>query len=247
MSPARSSPPTKRSFYQLSYRIIESGEPTGHTIKSLEESIRVAGESVRTVVWTGWSMFHQFTRAGIAPKIVIDTATGEEVMAIETDLREKTTMERTVPEVWRITADGRATLIRPYREDTATPRHVVEQGLTAGGWLSPRVLIREVYELATHAKELAKAFSNADCIEFRCTWLGLKGRKIADFIAGVDWDQRTCHVNERTSAVTVSLDELTADTAAVVARLTSPVLNLFDGLDLSREWIIRQVPRFREI
>lgn len=75
----------------------------------------------------------------------------------------------------------------------------------------------------------------------------LKGRKIADLNPGVDWDDRTCHVNERTSAVSVSVDELTADTASVVERLAAPVLMLFDGLELSRKWILREVPSFRSL
>jgi hypothetical protein len=234
-------------FYQLSYRIIENGERTRHSVKSLKQAISVAGERVRNVVWTGWSMFHQFTRPEIAPRVVIDTLNGEEVEAIETDLREKTALDKSVADVWRITADGRATIIRPYREDQSTIPHLARQGLTSGKWLSPRTLIRELYELTTHAKELAKEFPNARSVEFRCTWLGLKGRKIADFEPGIDWDDRTCHADERTSSLTVSIDELVADAAGVVAKLATPVLNLFDALDLSREWIIREVPKFRTI
>jgi hypothetical protein len=230
------------AIYQLSYRIIDRSDPR-LSVKELEEAIRLAGERVRKVVWTGWSMFHQFTREEIKPKIVIDTATGDEVEAIETDLRENNARD----EIWRVTADGRATLIRPFREDTADHPSLAQRGLTPGTWLSPRTLIRELYELATHAKELAKAYPNAEAVEFCCTWQGLKGRKIGDFRSGIDWRERRCHVEQRTSALTVSLEELTADTAAVVARLSARVLHLFDGLDLSREWILREVPKFREI
>ena len=237
---------TTPAIYQLSYRIIDGSNPR-LSVKELAEAIRVAGERVREVVWTGWSMFHQFTREEIKPKIVIDTVTGEEVEAIETDLRAHNRLASTRDEIWRITADGRATLIRPYREDTAENPLLAQRGLTPGTWLSPRTLIRELYELATHAKELAKSFPNAEAVEFCCTWHGLKGRKIADFDPGADWHERRCHAEQRSSTLTVSLEELTADTAAVVAKLSAPVLNLFDGLDLSREWILREVPKFRTI
>lgn len=233
------------AFYQLSYRIIQSGTTTRLSVHALEEAIREAGERVRDVVWTGWSMFHQFTRPEIAPRIVLDTTTGEEIEAFETDLREHAKIETTRGEIWRITADGRATLIRPYREDTVDDARFAGRGLTPGTWFSPRTLIREVYELATHAKELAKAFPNGESVEFRCTWLGLKGRRIADFEPGIYWREHVCHAEQRTSSVTVSLDQLAADTAAVVAQIAAPVLVLFDGLELSRDWIAQQVPKFR--
>jgi hypothetical protein len=239
--------PVAQNFYQFSYRIVEGGDQTRHSIKSLQEAVRVAGEHVKDVVWTGWSMFHQFTRPAIAPRVVIDTATGEEIEAIETNLVGETLLEATVPEIWRITADGRATLVRPYREDRTIVPHLTSRGLTPGKYLSPRTLIRELYELATHAKEFAKAFPHAERIEFRCSWFGLRGRKIADFNPGVDWDDRTCHVNERTVAITASVDELTADTALVVERLAAPILILFDGLELPRKWIVREVPNFRSL
>lgn len=231
------------AYYQLSYRIIESGEPTRLSIVELEEAIRAANERVRDVVWTGWSMFNQFSRREIAPRIIIETISGQEVEAYETNLRENPEASR--DEVWRITADGRATLFRPYREDTMRDPVLARRGLTPGTWFAPRTLVREVYELATHAKEMSKAFPSAARVEFRCTWLGLKGRIIADFEPGTNWHERRCHADQRTSAAIVSVDELTADTAAVVAKLVKPVLNLFDGLDLSREWIARQVPKFR--
>lgn len=237
---------TVPAIYQLSYRIVDASKPR-LSVKELEEAIRVAGERVREVVWTGWSMFHQFTREEIKPRIVIDTATGDEIEAIETDLREHSRLASTRDEIWRITADGRATLIRPYREDTAEHPSWAQRGLTPGTWLSPRTLIRELYELATHAKELSKSFPNAEAVEFCCTWQGLKGRKIADFTPGAEWRERRCHAEQRTSTLTVSLEELTADTAAVVAKLSARVLNLFDGLDLSRDWILREVPNFRTI
>jgi hypothetical protein len=82
-------------------------------------------------------------------------------------------------------------------------------------------------------------------IEFRCTWIGLKGRKIADMQPGDHWREYTSHVNERTSTVSVALDALIADTVSVAGVLAAPVLNLFDGFDLTPEWIANEVPKFR--
>ena len=239
--------PLELNYYQLSYRIIESADKTRHTVASLREAIRSAGVGVKNVVWTGWSMFHQFTRPEIAPRVVIDTATGEEIEALETSLIGETRLEATMPDVWRITADGRATIFRPYREDRELIPHLADQGLTPGKFLSPRTLIRDLYEFVTHAKELAKSFLNAQSIEFRCTWTGLEGRRIADFEPGIDWNDYNSHTKERSSSATVSIDELTADTASVVVNLATPVLNLFDGFELNREWIVRETPKFRTL
>jgi hypothetical protein len=235
----------ERNYYQLSYRIVENGDKTQHTIPSLREAVRTAGTSVKNVVWTGWSMFHQFTRPEIAPYVVIDTATDEEVEGIETSLIGETKMEATMPDVWRITADGRATIFRAYREDREVIPHLAKRGLTPGKFLSPRTLIRDLYELVTHAKELAKSFPNAQRVEFRCTWIGLVGRKIADFESGIDWNDYICRTDARSSSATASIDDLAADTASVVQKLAAPVLSLFDGFEVSREWIIRETPKFR--
>lgn len=233
------------NHYHFSYRIIEKGGTTEHTTTTLAEAIRIAGESVRNVVWTGWSMFHQFSRTEIAPKIVIDTSTGEEVEALETDLTGETLVDTTVPDFWRITVDGRATIIRPYREDRMVIPHLADRGLMPGMWLSPRTLIRELYELVTHAKELAKAFPNAEFVEFRCSWHGLRDRKIADFEAGTNWRDRKCHVDQRTTTVTASVEQMAADIASVVVKLSAPVLRLFSGLELGQDWIEKLVPKFR--
>ncbi len=233
------------NYYHFSYQISEQGGKTEHTTTTLAEAIRIAGEAVRNVVWTAWSMFYQFTRTEIAPKIVIDTSTGAEVEALETDLTGEAFLETTVPDFWRITVDGRATIIRPYREDREVIPYLADRGLKPGMWLSPRTLVREVFELVTHAKEMAKAFPFADSIEFRCSWYGLIERQIADFQAGANWGERKCHANERTTTAIVSVEQLAADTVSVVENLTAPVLRLFDGLELNHEWIANEVPNFR--
>ena len=235
-----------KNFYQFSYRIVENPARTRHSLASLAEAIRLAGESVKNVVWTGWSMFHQFTTKEIAPRVVLDEADGEEIEAFETNLLDGARFDTTVPDFWRITIDGRATLLRPYREDRNEPLHLKRRGLQPGMWLSPHTLMREVYEFVSHAKELAKAFPNADRVEFRCSWHGLKGRQIADFRPGVDWDEHTCHTNERTIQFSASTEQLTGDTASIAVELAAPVLRLF-GLELTKEWVLSELPSFRSI
>ena len=223
----------KDNHYQLSYRLTpETGLPA-LTGGALPEAIRQAGERVRNVVWTGWSMFHPFTREEIKPRFVTDASGSEEVEAIETSLLGESFIAETVPDFWRITADGRATIIRPYREDRVVVPHLERSGLGPGTYLSPETLAREVYEMATHAKELAKAFDGTTGVEFRCTWYGLKDRRIASFDRAVDWRDRKCVVNERSTGARAPLELLAASPQSAVAELIAPVGRLFDGLEIT--------------
>jgi hypothetical protein len=237
--------PLEANHFQLSYRIVERGGHSGLDSTDLLEAIRLANEQVRNLVWTGWSMFYIFSRPEIAPRRLIDDGSGEETEAIETSLVDETTFETTLPDFWRITGDGRATLVRAYREDRSTRPVLAAEGLYPGSWLAPRELVRDVFEFASHAKELAKAFSRAARVEFRCSWFGLRGRRIGDFNPGVEWNLRTCHAEERTSCTTASIEELAADSESVAMELYGPVLRLFDGLELGRAWLEKEKPRFR--
>lgn len=235
------------NHYQLSYRLTgERGVPA-LTGGALLEAIRQAGERVRNVVWTGWSMFHPFTREEIKPRFVTDASRGEEVEAIETNLLGETFIAETVPDFWRITADGRATIIRPYREDRVAMPHLRGSGIGPGMWLDPQTLAREVYEMATHAKEFAKVFDGTTGVEFRCTWYGLRDRRIASFDRSVDWYERKCVVNERSTGARAALELLAASPQSVVAELIAPVGRLFDGLDISAAEIESWRPGFKTL
>lgn len=237
----------KDNHYQLSYRLTaETGLPA-LTGGALLEAIRQAGERVRNVVWTGWSMFHPFTREEIKPRFVIDASVGEEVEAIETNLLGETFIAETVPDFWRITADGRATIIRPYREDRVAMPHLERDGIGPGMWLDPQTLAREVYEMVTHAKELAKAFDGTTGAEFRCTWYGLRDRRIGSFDGAVDWRERKCVVNERSTGAPAPLELLAASPQSVVAELIAPVGRLFDGLEITAAEIESWRPGFRKL
>jgi len=237
----------KDNHYQLSYRVIRpAGAPTVEG-DSLLEAIRQAGERVRNVVWTGWSMFHPFTGDEIKPSFVTDLNDGQEIDAIETVLLGQNFIAETVPDYWRITADAHATIIRPYREDRVPVPHLTKEGLRTGMWLSPRVLAREAYELLTHAKELAKFFASAETVEFRCSWYGLKDRRIADFDPSVDWYDRTCRINERTTTARASVEALAGDPDSTVLGLVTPVARLFDGLEITRAQLQQWRPTFRQL
>ena len=235
------------NHYQFSYQIIEGGEKTKHTIATLSEAIRVAGERVKNVVWTGWSMFYQFSRPEIAPHILVDDSMGEDVEVLEANLLSDTFISDTVPDFWRITVDGRTTIIRPYREDRVPVPHLQKSGLEPGMWLSPRTLIREIYELVTHAKELAKEFTYVESVQIQCTWYGLKDRRFADFEPSVSWHDRTCHADGRSTGGRFSVEQLTGNTTSVVVALAAPVLVLFGGWATTDDWVDGLRPGFRAL
>ncbi len=64
-------------------------------------------------------MFYPFTREEIKPRFVLDGSDDYEQDAIETTLLGVPSLSG-LPDFWRITADGRATIIRPY---VKTARH----------------------------------------------------------------------------------------------------------------------------
>jgi hypothetical protein len=103
--------------FQFSYGIERSNEqrlPTGELI----EILRQVNAEVRDLVATSWSMFHIFTSRGIAPVFVEDPASGQG----ENDFVECAQLRDPRPgsgaaEMWRVSSDGKATIIRGYLED----------------------------------------------------------------------------------------------------------------------------------
>jgi hypothetical protein len=226
------------NHYQLSFRILGL-EKAYLDLNTLQQEMQRAHTATRNIVSTGWSMFYQFTRPEIAPYVIVDDTGGRNVDAFETNLLANSRDGVGLPDFWHVTANGRATLIRCYREDRA-----VFQGRQPGTWLAPRLLIREITELITYAKELSKAFVGANSVEFRCSWWGLKNRHIADFESAVEWDERVSRVSTRTSSGQWAAEEIIADIAPIVTSLANPALRLFNGLELSPDFVRKEMPRF---
>jgi hypothetical protein len=236
-----------RNHYQFSYRITEKGGDTHLDCNALRQALDEANERVRSEVWTGWSMFHEFTRVEIKPRVVIDNYESKEVEALQASLLNEQYRETTVPDYWRVTVDGRATIIRPYREDRREVPHLVRAGILPGGWIAPGILVREVFELVIHARELAKAFRHAFEVQFVCSWNGLKGRRIADSHPGVDWNDGVSFIEERTTQKVTTIVQLAESPSSIVAELAGPVARLFDGLKIDTRFIEDQRPQFRTL
>lgn len=225
---------------QLSYMILSDGcvtIPAGEIRHTLEE----ANRDVRQTVWTGWSMFYPFTRPEIAAALHPEYDDGSGVDVLESNLIGDGNFDTSLPDYWRFAADGRATLIRPYREDRRNS--ISFTGRTSGTWLSPETVIRETAELVAHARIMAER-AGGNCIAFRCSWKGLSGRLIDDF-GDIYWSPgRVARADQRTIGGLWDVPAIAANWHEVVASLACPILSLFSFDGCAPELVAGLAPRF---
>ena len=84
---------------------------------------------------------------------------------------------------------------------------------------------------------MAETFESSESIDFVCTWSGLSGRRVADFNRGVDWQRRVCRDANRTSRATASVASLRTNWQETVSEIVAHLTVLFDGLEISPEWV----------
>jgi hypothetical protein len=227
---------------QLSYMIVPAtgiAIPTG----KLQDVLESVNRDVRETVWTGWSMFYPFTRPEIAAAVHPEFADGSGIDVLESNLIGDGDFDISLPDYWRYSVDGRATIIRPYREDRQ--RSLESKGRSAGTWLSPETIIRETTELVTHARIMAERYEGID-VAFRCTWSGLSGREIDDW-SGYWSPGRIARADQRTTTGSWDVPVLMANWHEVVARLACPVLSLFGLNNCSAEMVAGMAPQFTKL
>ena len=234
--------PIVENRYQLSYLISAEGNehfPMDSLVRTWEE----VNNEVRDTVWTGWSMFYPFSRPSIAPAVFPERADGTGGNLLETNLMGEGDFEITLPDFWRLTADGRATLVRAYREDRE--RIGSASGRAPGTWLSPETVVRETMELVAHANSLARRMEAAPRVSFRCTWIGLKGRELDDFSPLVYWRSgRIASADRRITEGEWGVAQLRAARTTIVAELSCRILELFDFRDCNAAFVERLAERF---
>ena len=229
--------PVEENRYQLSYLISSLDENERLPMDSLVKILEEVNYEVRDTVWTGWSMFYPFSEPSIAPAIYPERpdGTGEDIL--EANLMDDR-VNPYLPDFWRVASDGRATLVRLYREDSE--RSANHLGREAGAWLSPETVVRETTELVAHANSLAKRMEGATRVSFCCTWKGLKDREIGDF----DWRPgRIARADLRTTEGEWGVVQLRAARSTIVAKLSCPILQLF-GLNCNAAFVERMEKKF---
>jgi hypothetical protein len=227
--------------WQLSYSI-ERADEQQLSHQNVLTTLREVNSEVRELVRTGWSMFYVFDVPEISPTWQTDEATG----LGENDFLECALLKDTRngvplhPDMWRVSPDGKATLIRTYWEDDVSWNK--QLGWQSGTWLSPNLLTKALAEFARHARGLAERFDNPTNVSFRVEWNGLKDRTISDPFAPWmnNWISRADH---RVTSGTWPVMKLTDGWPEIVAELAAPVMRLFTtDFVLTPEWIRRNSP-----
>ena len=228
------------NHFQLSYELmLRAGEfiPGNQLIDALER----ANAETRDTVWAGWSMFYPFRRQEIAPRIVTDSYPGQGgTEVLEASLVAARTLEHTLPDFWRLSNDGKASLVRAYREDrTGYP-------LPLGQTLSPFLAAKEVTEIVRHARAMLQNFNGVASVRFLCEWHGLQGRRWEDPNAYYSMT-RTAQSDRVVSRAERLPEDLTTGWPVLVAELLSTLARVFDPrLDVTPGWVLSVAPRFRD-
>ncbi|MXW79953.1 MAG: ATP-binding protein [Gemmatimonadetes bacterium] len=222
--------------YQFSYLISTENDEVVNT----DTLKRVLQEVVSRIhhpsfVWRMFDPLNQYPDN--VAKFVPENTDGSGKDVIEVNLTADPSFDTSLPDFWRVTPDGRASLIRAYREDRQY--NAVSTGRSAGTWLSPKLLILEVAELVAHARLFAHHFNSATSILFLCTWTGLAGRMLDDFrpdyhLTRYNYQSRS---NLRITQNRCTLSESTTDWKTIVIGLGRPVLRLFDFPDCDQAFV----------
>lgn len=241
-TPLRWPVPIRSNRCQLSYVVLTPDRevlPASDILPILD----TVNREVRETVWTGWSMFYPFMRPEIAPALHAEAADGTGMDVLEANLMGAGDFATSLPDLWRFAPDGRASLIRPYREDR--PRSVQQRGRPAGSWLSPETILRETTELVVHARQLVRHFETAHAVAFKISWMGLMDRELADFDPAIYWSPgRIARADLRTTTSEWAVAALSSNWHGVVAELACPVLRLFGFNECSSALVEGMANRF---
>lgn len=205
--------------YQFSYQIRTANSESLAGDLLLDELRRMA-EEVHDLVNSGWSMFWIFNGLELGPSFVEEN--GLEVL--ECSLIGKTSSDLTLPDFWRISPIGQATIIRPYRED----RRRIREDLAPGSWIWPLKMAQEITEVLRHARAFSQRFAAAETIDFRAEWIGLRDREVKDpNVPLLRWKGCKPIPNTRTVTRTIPVADLSLQWPSIVAEILSVVTRMF--------------------
>ena len=233
--------PLIQNYYQLSYEFV-LGEHEQIPGKDMIELLKRANSEMRDLVWTGWSMFYPFNRAEIEPYFVTDSYPGQGTTEVlETDLLGETLLTATLPDFWRVSSDGKASIVRAYREDrSGYPQ-------PPGKTLSMFMAAREVAEIVRHARAMAPNFKSLKSVRFRCEWHGLQGRQLRDPESDPSMT-RVSRTGRVVAAVERKPEDLTNAWPEIVSEVAGRLARSFDAnLDITAEWVRHVAPKFRSL
>jgi len=144
---------------------------------------------------------------------------------------------------WRISFDGRASLLRIFHEDRfeKTPRDLAE----GQKWFDPWLHARDITEVVRHARAYAGEFSDVTEICFQLEWMGLKSRFVATISDRYYSESYTSHTNWRNVFDCVPQAEIIGNLPGVVARLFAPVYRMSNPRsEITDDYVAQAIKKF---
>jgi hypothetical protein len=237
-------PKLHENHWEFSYSIATSDGQELNPNRLLLTLHEVNGE-VHDLARSGWSMFYPFNRDPIEPYFNTDAQSGlGDRDFLECALLRDTQQRTMGMDFWRVSPDGKASLIREYWEDE--PAFAGSMRQLPGKILSPNMLAQSLAEFVRHARGLAERFTTATAVFFRCEWWGLEGRIIADptarWFPGPGNLSRTAH---RITTGSWPVGSLKSNLPEIVATLGSPIARVFGIGDVfTTTWVEGQRARW---
>lgn len=236
-------PPLAENHWQCSY-LIATNDGMSIDPNRLLDVLREVNGEVHDLIRTGWSMFYPFGNENIRPYFTTDPQSGMG----ETDFLElemlRDTDERTIgADFWRVSSDGKATIIRDYWEDS--PNFASAVSMPPGSFLSPNMVAQSLAEVVRHARGLAERFPTATNVFFRAEWWGLSNRMLADARGFWRLSGRQSVTPHCVSSGSWPVVRLSSDLPAIVAALAAPLARALGiGEEMTAEWVKGQQGRW---
>jgi hypothetical protein len=235
----------KKNRTALGFQFFQSnGDPVpAIQLSSLREGIREASNAADTECPGQWT-FDISHRGPIGPSVVLVAGTdGYEVAAIYSE----DGSYLMAPSLWRALISGTGAEIRPYHEDTDWVRGAVEERSSRnwpiGARLSPRFQAVRIYQFVAVVRNLAQIFPEAVQVKLTADYNGLAGRTIEDAKAGIYYSiARKSSTDSRQIDIDATVESLLGPGAAdAAALLLNPMLRLFDGHEVSADFVRKSV------
>lgn len=156
------------------------------------------------------------------------------------------------PRVWRLSGDGRGVEVYTYQEDSRYMANAVTRRRPMRPWvpgerLSARMQAADAYQFVLFVRAFGPYFRGAVRVELAADYRGLTPRIVDEPEPGMyDGRHRSASADRIPVSVWLSLEALVGDGAAEAAsRLIAPVIRLFDGWEVSGNFVRRALGGLR--
>jgi hypothetical protein len=210
--------------WQASYAI-ERNDGQVLELNSLLDILRQTHHEVYDTVNSGWNMFEPQGVVDLRPGFQTDanSGLGETEFLEFSALRSKQGVS--IADLWRVSPDGKVTVVRDYWEDLFMP----SGGMAPGSFLSPNWMVRSLAEVVRHARAFTERFENPVSVSFRCEWCGLQGRIIhsPNTLWSIRWRETGAGSDRKVATGTYPVTMLDNGLPEIVSKLMAPLMRAF--------------------